>query len=88
MAINPDPLAPYREEPRDLYAEPRSSSTDNASVLWIIGAAALAALFLIWFLSATSVRIPDSVDTNAVSAVETPLTPPEPVPATRPRPTP
>lgn len=32
MATNPGPRAPYRDEPRNVYREPRSSFSDNASV--------------------------------------------------------
>ena len=58
MAVTHDPRAPYREESRNLYREPRSLSamSDIASAFWIVIAAALAAGFLVWLLFATSVR--------------------------------
>jgi hypothetical protein len=51
MATNPGPRAPYRDEPRNIYREPRSSFSDNASVFWTIVAAALAAVLLIWLFT-------------------------------------
>jgi hypothetical protein len=52
MATNPGPRAPYRDESRNIYREPRSSFSDNASVFWTIVAAALAAVLLIWLFTA------------------------------------
>jgi hypothetical protein len=86
MAVTPDPRTPYHEEP---HAAPPRSMMDIASAFWIVVAAVLAAGVLIWLFAATSVRIPDSVDPNARPLVETqPITPPAPMPATRPAPTP
>jgi hypothetical protein len=86
MVVTPDPRTPYHEEPNT--APPRSM-TDFAAAFWVVAAAALAAFVLIWLITATSIRIPDSVDPNAKPAVETqPVTPPAPVPATRQAPTP
>ena len=86
MAVTPDPRTPYHEEP---HTAPPRSMTDFAAAFWVVAAAALAAVVLIWLITATSIRIPDSVGPNAKAAVETqPATPPAPVPATRPAPTP
>ena len=71
MATNPGPRAPYRDERRNIYREPRSSFSDNASVFWTIVAAALAAVLLIWLFTATSVRTLDSIDTSAVPSEAT-----------------
>ena len=88
MATNPGRRAPYRDESRNIYREPRSSFSDNASVFWTIVAAALAVL-LIWLFTATSVRTLDSIDMSAVPSEATqPVTPPAPRPATRPAPAP
>ena len=89
MATNPGRRAPYRDESRNIYREPRSSFSGNATVFWTIVAAALAAVLLIWLFTATSVRTLDSIDTSAVPSEATqPVTPPAPRPATRPAPAP
>ena len=86
MAVTPDSRTPYHEEP---HTAPPRSMTDFAAAFWVVAAAALAAVVLIWLITATSVRIPDSVDSKAVPSVEPqPITPPAPVPATLPAPTP
>jgi hypothetical protein len=88
MAVTPDPRPPYQEEPRDLYPPPKRSFMDNASVSWMIVLAAACAALLIWALSPNSGPT-DSVDPEAKPAAEAqPITPPAPVPATRPAPTP
>jgi hypothetical protein len=63
---------------------------DTASAFWTVVAAGLAAAMLIWILYLTWTGAPVmSVDTSSTSTVETqPATPPTPVPATRPAPTP
>jgi hypothetical protein len=90
MAINTAPRAPYREEPRGAYAPPSRFMLDIASAFWTVVVAAVAAVALIWFLYATFVGPPAiSVETNARPSVEAqPITPPAPLPATRPAPTP
>jgi anti-sigma-K factor RskA len=87
MVISTDSRAPYQEESR---APPPRAMLDIASAFWTVVVAAVAAVALIWFLYATLVGPPAiSVDTNARPTVETqPITPPAPVPATRPVPTP
>jgi hypothetical protein len=85
MAVTPDPRTPYHEEP---YTAPPQSMMDIASAFWIVLAAVLAAGVLIWLISATSIKPPISVDSNARPSVEQPITPPAPVPATRAAPTP
>jgi hypothetical protein len=87
MAVIPDPRTPYHEEPH--IAPPRSMMDMVARFLMVV-IAALTAVVFIWFLYATLVWPPPiSVDPNAKPTVETqPITPPAPVPATRPAPTP
>ena len=85
MAVTPDPRTPYHEEP---HTAPPQSMMDIASAFWIVLAAALAAGVLIWLISATSIEPPVSVDSNARPSAEQSITPPAPVPATRPAPTP
>ena len=90
MVFTPDPRVPYREEPHDMYAPPSRPMLDIASAFWTVVVGALGAVALIWFLYATLVGPPViSVDTDAKPAAEAqPITPPAPVPATRPAPTP
>jgi hypothetical protein len=92
MAVTHDPRPPYREETHNLFPEPHdpSSTTDTVGALWVLVPAVAAVLVLIWLISATTVQPPVvSVDPNAKPAVETqPITPPAPVPAIRPAPTP
>ena len=92
MAVTSDPRPPYREETHTLSPEPHdpSSTTDTVGALWVFVPAVAALLVLIWLVSATTVQPPViSVDPNAKPAAETqPITPPAPVPATRPAPSP
>ena len=89
MAISTAPRAPYRQETREQYSRPSQSMLDTASAFWTVVVGALGLVALIWFLYATLVGPPPiSVDTNARLSVEQPITPPAPVPATRPAPTP
>jgi len=86
MVVTPDPRTPYREEP---HTAPPRSMMDTAAGFWMAVIAALAAVALIWFLYTAWFGPPViSVDTNARPLVEQPITPPAPVPATRPEPTP
>ena len=90
MAISTGPRAPYRQETRDQHSRPSQSMLDTASAFWTVVVGALGLVALIWFVYATLVGPPPiSVDTDAKPAAETqPITPPTPVPATRPAPTP
>ena len=88
MAVTHDP----REETHNLFPGPHdpSSTTDTVGALWVLVPALAAMLVLIWLISATTLQPPPvSVDPNAKPIVEMPpITPPAPVPATRPAPTP
>ena len=90
MAVNTAPRAPRREEPHDAYLPPSRSMLDTASAFWMVVVAAVAAVMFIWVLYAAWAAAPViSVDPNAEPSVEMqPITPPAPVPATRPAPTP
>jgi hypothetical protein len=84
MAVNTAPRAPHRKEPHDAYLPP------SRSMLWMVVVAAVAAVMFIWVLYAAWAAAPViSVDPNAEPSVQMqPITPPAPVPATRPAPTP
>lgn len=89
MAVTHDQRPPYREDPRDAYASPSRYMLDTASAFWTVVAAGLAGAMLIWILYIAWAGTPVmSVDTSATSTVETQPITPEPVPATRPAPTP
>jgi len=88
MVVTHDPRPPYREAPRDAYLPPSRNMLDTASAFWMVVAAALAAVLLIWLVSSMLVpsRVPTALD--AMPSEETqPITPPAPMPATRPAPT-
>lgn len=57
MVVTHDPRPPYREDPRDAYLPPSRNMLDTASAFWMVVAAALAAVLLIWlvFIHAGSV---------------------------------
>jgi len=89
MAVTHDPRD--REETHNLFPRPHdpSSTTDTVGALWVLVPAVAAVVVLIWLISATTLQPPPvSVDPNARPLVERPITPPAPVPATRPAPTP
>jgi hypothetical protein len=90
MVVTSDPRAHYREASGDLYAPPPRVMFDIASAFWMVVVGAIAAAVLIWFLYSALIGPPAiSVDTDARPASETrQITPPAPVPATRPAPTP
>ena len=86
MVVTPDSRTPYHEEP---HTAPPRLMMDTAAGFWMAVIAALAAAALIWFLYTTWFDPPViSVDTDAGALVEQPITPPIPVPATRPAATP
>jgi hypothetical protein len=87
MVVTPDPRTPYHEEP---HTAPPRSMTDFAAAFWTVAVGVLGAVALIWFIYATLFGPRSiSVDTKARPSVETqPITPPAPMPATRPAPTP
>ncbi len=86
MAVIP----PYRQEQHDAHVPPSRFMLDTASAFWTVAVAAVAAVALIWVLYAAWDAAPViSVDPKAEPLVEMqPITPPAPVPATRPAPTP
>jgi len=47
MVVTHDPRPPYREA-RDAYLPPSRNMLDTASAFWMVVAAALAAVLLIW----------------------------------------
>jgi hypothetical protein len=90
MVVTHDPRPPYREDIRDNYLPPSRTMLDTASAFWKAVIAALAVTVLTWvvYVTLTGPGVP-SVDPTAKPVVETqPITPPAPVPATRPAPTP
>jgi hypothetical protein len=90
MAVTHDQRPPYREEPHDAYASPSRYMLDTASAFWTVVAAGLAGAMLIWILYLAWAGTPViTVDMSGSPWVEMqPITPPAPVPATRPAPTP
>ena len=84
MVVTPDRRTPYHEEP---HTAPPRSMMDTAAGFWMAVIAALAAAVLIWFLYTTWFG-PPGISVDALRLVEQPITPPAPVPATRPAPTP
>ena len=90
MSVDTAPRAPFREQPRDAYAPPPRSMLDTASGFWTVIVLALASVVIVWVLYTTLFGAPViSLDTNARPSEATqPITPPAPVPATRPAPTP
>ena len=85
MVLTHDPRPPYREEPREAYLPPSRTMLDTASAFWMAVAAAIAAMLLIWLVSSMWVQSELATAPETMPAVEAPpITPPAPVPATRP----
>jgi hypothetical protein len=90
MAVDPGTGPSYRRPPR-IYSKTRRSKLGfRAYAALILGALiVLIAVVLLAWAKFTSSNPPATSDTKARPSVETqPITPPAPVPATRPAPTP
>jgi hypothetical protein len=84
MVLTHDPRPPYREDPREAYLPPPRNMLDTASAFWMVVIAAIAAMLLIWLVSSMWVQSRVAMIPETPALGTQPITPPIPVPATRP----